>query len=133
MNDQLANLGGSGEGDFVHQRMRSERCAGSFSVARDNVHDAFREARFQNQFAEAQDGKRCLLGGLQYHRAARSQCRPQFPGGHEQREVPRDDLPDHADRLAQRVSKILRTRCIRHRDRNGRAFDLGRPARHVAK
>ena len=34
--------------------------------------------------------------------------RAELPGGHQQREVPRDDLPDHAERLAQRVGVEVR-------------------------
>ena len=44
--------------------------------------------------------QRRLLGGLEYDRAAGRERRAELPGGHQQREVPRDDLTDDADRLA---------------------------------
>ena len=39
----------------------------------------------------------CSAG--EHHAVAGGQRRGQLPGGHQQREVPRDDLPDHAQRL----------------------------------
>ena len=42
-----------------------------------------------------------LLGRLEHHRVTGGQCRGQFPGGHQDREVPRNDLPDHAQRLVE--------------------------------
>ena len=43
--DQLADFGGTGEGDLVDVRMRGERSAGRFAVAGDDVDDAVRECR----------------------------------------------------------------------------------------
>jgi hypothetical protein len=82
---------------------------------------------FLNQFAEAQAGKRSLLRRLDDHGASRGQCRSQLPGRHQQREVPRDDLTDYSNRLAQGVGQKLPG------NRNRIAFDLGGPACHVAE
>lgn len=50
------------------------------------------------------DGDRGLLGGLEHAAAAGRQYRGQLPGGHQQGEVPRDDLADHADGLLEVVA-----------------------------
>ena len=41
--------------------------------------------------------------GFSTHGVAARERRPELPRRHQEREVPRDDLPAHADRLAQRV------------------------------
>ncbi len=51
-----------------------------------------------------------------------------FQSGHQQREVPRHDLPAHAHRLAARVAVH-----VRRRHRQHVALDLRRPAREVAQ
>ncbi len=46
--------------------------------------------------------RRCPAGSArpaEHHAVAGGQRRGQLPGGHQQREVPRDDLPDHAQGL----------------------------------
>ena len=100
LQDQLADFRRTGEGDFVHVGMRRQRGAGRFAVARHDVHHAVGNAGFLNQFAQQKRGERSLLGGLQHDRAARGQRRAQLPRRHQQREIPRNDLPDHADGLA---------------------------------
>ena len=59
--------------------------------------------------------------------------RAELPGRHQQREVPRDDLPDHADRLLARVGEELRPGRGDAGDRDRVALDLRRPARHVVE
>jgi hypothetical protein len=83
--------------------MIGEGRASRLAVAGDNVEDAVGNARFSEQFAEAQSRERRLLRGLEDDGAARGERRRQLPRGHHQREVPRDDLPDDTDRLAQRI------------------------------
>ena len=51
---------------------------------------------------ELEHRERRLLGGLQHDRAAGADRRRQLPRRHQQRVVPRHDLPGDADRLAQR-------------------------------
>ena len=130
LHDELTDFGRAGERDFVHVGVRRERRAGRFTVAGNDVDDAVGNAGFLNQFAEAQRAERSLLGGLEHDRAARGERGAEFPRRHHQREVPRDNLADDADRLAQRVRKILRA--VRG-DGDGVAFDLGGPAGHVAE
>jgi hypothetical protein len=43
------------------------------------------------------------LGGLEHHAVAGAQRRRQLPGRHQDREVPGDDLADHAERLVEVV------------------------------
>ena len=45
------------------------------------------------------DRHRRLLGGLQHHAVSRGQRRRELPRRHQDREVPRDDLADDAERL----------------------------------
>ena len=76
---------------------------------------------------ETQSGERSLLGGLQHDGVAAGERRAQFPRREQQREIPRDDQPDDADRLAQRVGEG------RLEGVDGLAVNLGRPARVVAQ
>ena len=65
--------------------------------------------------------------GFMHDGVAAGQGRAPLPGQHQQREVPGDDLADHADRLPQRV----RQEAAAHRD--GPALDLVGPAGVVAQ
>jgi ParB family chromosome partitioning protein len=47
--------------------------------------------------------ERRLLGGLEHGAVARRQRGRQLPRRHQQREVPRDDLADHAQRLVEMI------------------------------
>ena len=93
-----------------------------------HVEHARREADLQRQLAEAQRRQRRLLGGLEHDRAARRERRAELPRGHQQREVPRHDLPAHADRFAARVAEH-----VRRGDGQHAALDLRRPAGEVAQ
>ena len=79
------------------------RGAGGLAVAGDDVDDARREAGLLEQLAEAQRRERRLLGRLQHDGVAAGERDAELPRRHQQREVPRDDLADDADRLAQRA------------------------------
>ena len=72
-------------------------------------------------------GQRRLLGGLHDDGVAARQGRAPLPGQHQQREVPRDDLADDADRLPQRVGQEVAAH------RHGPALDLVGPAGVVAE
>ena len=90
VDDELADFGGAGEGDFIDVHVCGERGAGSFAVAGNDVDDAIREAGFLHQFAETQCRERCLLGWLEHDATARGEGGAEFPGGHQQREIPRE-------------------------------------------
>ncbi len=112
--------------------MRDERGTGALALAGENVDDAGREAGLANQFAQAQSRQRRLLGRLQDTGATDGEGRCEFPGGHQQREIPRHDLRNDSHGLAGHVGVKFGAgdadRCL-HRG----ALDLGRPAGHVAK
>ena len=55
--------------------------------------------------AEAEAGERGLLGELEDDGAAGGERGAELPGGHQQREVPGDDLRDDADGLARGVGE----------------------------
>lgn len=52
--------------------------------------------KHRDQHGNAQRG---LLGRLEHHAVTGGQRWGEFPGGHQDREVPRDDLPEHAPRF----------------------------------
>ena len=117
----------AGEGDLVDVVVVDQRRAG-LAVAGDHVQHALGQARLERQLAEAQRRERRLLGRLEHDRAAGRQRRRDLPRRHQQREVPGDDLPAHADRLLARVAVHVRLG-----DRQRLAGDLGRPAGEVAQ
>ena len=133
MDDQLADFGGSCEGNLVDVGMRGQRGPCGFAVARNNVHYAFREAGFHDQLAKTQRGERRLLCGFQHDCAARGQSWTKFPRRHEEREIPRNDLAHDSHRFAQRVGEIFCAGSVGNRERNRVALDLSRPSRHIAE
>ncbi len=77
--------------------------------------------------AEARHG--CLLGDFEHHATAGSKRRRELPRGHQEGEIPGNDLPHDPHRLAQGVG----VESARGRERKRGAADLGRPARHIAE
>ena len=55
-----------------------------------------------------QYGNRRLLRRFQYHAVTCGQCRRQFPAGHQQRKIPRDDLTHHTERFVEMVTDRVR-------------------------
>ncbi len=101
--DMGAHLGRTGKGQFLDPVAGGQRltCLGAEAV--DHVdyaggQDVLDEIHHQH------DGDRGLLGGLEHAAATGRQHRGQLPGGHQQGEVPRDDLADHADGLLEVVA-----------------------------
>ena len=80
--------------------------AGGRAVAGHDVDDAVGEAGFLGQRRHAQGRQRRLLGRLQDDGVAGRQGRAPLPRLHQQREVPRDDLADDADRFVPRVAEV---------------------------
>ena len=74
--------------------------SGLRAFACDYVEDAGRQYAFDDA-REFQHRERRYAGRLEYRAAARGEHRCEFPRRHEEREVPRHDLPDYADRLAE--------------------------------
>jgi hypothetical protein len=129
LNDELADFRRPGEGDLVDIGMIGERRACGLAEAGDDVDDAVGYAGFRDQFAEAERREGRLLGGLENDGAASGERRRELPRRHHEREVPRDDLSDHADRLAQRISVPI----AGARHRNGFASEARRPSGHIAE
>ena len=96
--DVRADRGGTGEGDLGDALAGGQGLAGLPAEALDDVEHARRQ-QVADEFQQHADAQRGLLGRLEHHAVAGGQRRGQLPGGHQQREVPRDDLPDHAQRL----------------------------------
>jgi hypothetical protein len=78
--------------------------------ARHDVDDALRHAGALADLGEEDGGQRGEFGRLQHHRAAGRQRRRDLPGQHQQREIPRYDLADDADRLVAGKLAVQRLR-----------------------
>ena len=96
--DVRAHRGGAGEGNLGDAFACGQRLTRFFAVTLHHVEHTRRQ-QVADQFHQHADAQRRLLGRLQYHAVAGSQGRGELPGGHQQREVPRNDLSDHAQRL----------------------------------
>ncbi|MCY1200129.1 hypothetical protein D9M72_115550 [compost metagenome] len=111
LHDQPAGGGLAGERHLADARARCQRLAGFQPEAVDHI-DHARRQQVADDLHQHQDRCGRLLGRLEHHAVAGGQGRRQLPGGHQQREVPRDDLADHAQRLMEMVG-------------NGVGVDLG--------
>ena len=77
--------------------------AGGGAEPGDDVHHPGREADLGDELGEAQAGQRRELGRLHHDGVAGREGRAELPPAEHQREVPRDDLADDADRPAEHV------------------------------
>ena len=91
---------GTGEGDLGDAVAGGQRHAGFAAIAVDDVQHAGRQ-QIGNQFGQDQDADRGGFGRLQHHAVAGANGRSQFPGRHQDREVPGDDLADDAERFVE--------------------------------
>ena len=96
--DVRADRGRAGEGDLGDALAGGQGFAGFFAEALHHVQHA-RWQQVADQFHQHGDAQRGLLGRLEHHAVTGGQGRGEFPGGHQDREVPRNDLPDHAQRF----------------------------------
>ena len=81
-----------------------ERRAGA-AVAGDDVDDARRQLGLAEHVAEEERRERRRLGRLEDDGVPGGERRRDLPGQHQQREVPRDDLPGDAERLRAAVGE----------------------------
>ena len=95
-----ADLGRAGEADLGDVGMLDQTLADLGALADDDLDDAFRNARLEAELGQAQGRERRQLGGLQHGGVAARERGPELPARDVQREVPRDDQPDDAERLA---------------------------------
>ena len=112
--DQAAGGGFAGEGDLADPGAGGERLAGLDAEAVDHVDDAGRQ-QVADELHQHQDRGRGLLGRLEDDGVAGGERGGELPDGHEDREVPRDDLADDAERLVEVVG-------------GGVVVELGQPA-----
>src|SRR5262249_17421473 len=120
--DELAREVFTGESDLFDVHMAADGSAGSGPKSGDDIDHAVGDARFLCKLGDAQGGERRLLRRFQNNGAAGRQGRAPFPGLHEQREVPRNDLPDYANGFVACVTEI------RAFNGDGLAVDLVGPA-----
>src|SRR5581483_9186645 len=100
--DAAADLGASGEPDLGDVRMLDEPLADDGSLADDDVEDAFGDARLEGEVGEAERGEWRELRGLEDDRVAARERGAELPRRDVEREVPRHDQPDDAERFAER-------------------------------
>jgi hypothetical protein len=127
LHDDLGRLVLTGERHLVDAGVLNDRAARGRAKAGDDVDHAVRDAGFLRQPRHAQAGERGLFGRLHHDRTPGRQCGPPFPGGHQHREIPGNDLSDHADRLAPRVAEEIAA------DRNRLSVNLVGPTGVVAQ
>src|ERR1700733_7506639 len=115
LDDELADLSRSREGDLVDSRMPCQRGACRFAEARDDVYHAIGKTRLLHNFAEAQRREGRFLRHLEHYGTTRGKRRGQLPGSHEQREVPGDNLSHDTDWLRSCVRVVLDARRVEDR------------------
>src|ERR1700722_4198914 len=94
--DELADVGRAGERDFVDVGMLDDGRAG-FARAGDDIDNAFGKFGFLENLREAHRGDAGGLGGFDHNRVAAGERGSDLPRGHEQREIPGDNLADDAE------------------------------------
>src|SRR5207253_9387151 len=87
------------EGDLIHVRVLHDQLAGR-AIAGQDVDDSGRQADLLAYLGEGERGDRREFRGLQDDRVAGRERGGDLPGEHEEREVPRDDLPGDAQRAS---------------------------------
>ena len=95
LRDQAACGGRTGEGNLGNALAGGQRHAGFASVPIDDVEHTSRQD-VGNQLGQQQDGDRCGFCWLEHYAVAGAEGGRQFPGGHQDGEVPGNDLADHA-------------------------------------
>ena len=89
LHDQAARRRLAREGDLGDPLVLRQRLAGLDAEAVDDVEDAGRQD-IGDQFHDDEDAHRRLLGRLQHDAIACGKRRREFPGRHQDREVPRE-------------------------------------------
>lgn len=100
--DQLADAGGTGEGDLLDERVLAERLAqgrGVLQVGGQDVEDPGRDAGLLGQVRQDQSREGRLRAGLDDHGASRREGRASLAEDHRDGEVPGDQGSRNADGL----------------------------------
>src|SRR6185437_15393815 len=100
----------AGEADLRHVRMLDEPRPDDRALAREDVDDSGRDAGLECELAEPQRREWRQPRRLEDDRVAARERRPELPGGDVEREVPRHDQADDAERLAEREVDAARDR-----------------------
>ena len=95
--------GRAGERDLGDAIRTGQRLADLLTVAVEDIHHSWRQ-QVGDHLHQYQNGNRRLLRRFQNDTIARSQCRCQFPSRHQQWKIPRNNLPDHAQRFVKVVA-----------------------------
>ncbi len=102
LHDQAPSGGFAGEGDLADARARRERLACLDAEPVDDVQHT-RGQQIADDRDQVKDRRRRLLGRLEHDRVTGGQGGGELPHGHEDREVPRNDLADDTERLVEMV------------------------------
>ena len=102
LHDQPAGGGLPGERNLADPVARRQWLTRFDTKSVDDV-DHTRGQQVTDQRHQVQDRDRGLLGWLEDDGVTSRQCRGEFPDGHQDREVPRDDQADDAERLMEVV------------------------------
>ena len=132
--DDAANFGGTGECNLVDPRMLNDGRAGS-TVAVDDVQHALGQPNLVRNLGEGQRGERRVLRWLNHDSASRRQRRRYLPRKHQQRKIPRNDLPHHARRRIARelfIAQLRPSRMVIEMPRHERNIDVARLANRLA-
>jgi len=103
-----AHLRRPGERDEIDVHVASKRLAGRLAEAGHHLEDPIRHACLRCELGEAQRGERGLLRRLQNDAVPGRERGPDLPARHQQREVPRHDCADDAERLAYEHDDVVR-------------------------
>ena len=95
--DDPSDLRRTGKRDLVHVRLLDERGSRA-AVPGDHVEHAGRKTDSGGEFGEGERRERCELGGLEDDGVPGGEGGRDLPREHQQREIPRDDLPHDPDR-----------------------------------
>ena len=106
----LPDLGRAGEADLRDVRMLDQPLPDDGALADDDVDDALGNAGLERELAEPQRRERRQLRRLQHDGVAARERRPELPRRDVEREVPRRDQADDAERLAERHVDAARDR-----------------------
>ena len=116
--------------------MLDEPLADDGALADEDVEDAFGDAGLERELGEPERGERRQLGGLEHDGVAARERGAELPGGDVEREVPGDDQPDDAERLAEGHvdaagdgDRLAVAACRPRRRRSGRRRRPSRPRR----
>ncbi len=102
LHDVRAHRCRAGEGNLRDALAACQGLAGFTAIALNHVeHTGWQQVT--DHFHQHGDAQRRLLGRLEHHAVTRGQRWGELPGGHQDREVPRNDLSDHAQRFVEMV------------------------------